>query len=222
MRKRLLPLLLFGVTACLGGGRGDTVDPPSPSILLQPDDPRWQERAPEQYRARFETNRGNFVIEVNRSLAPLGADRFYNLVRFGYYDGVRFQRSVENFVQFGLHGDPAVTRVWKERYIPDDRTGGSNLRGTIAFAMVTPDKRTTQVYINRVDFLRNDNQGFSIFGRVVEGMSVVDSLYSGYGERSGGGLRAGRQGVIEEGGNDYLRREFPLLDYIVRARIVGN
>jgi homoserine O-acetyltransferase/O-succinyltransferase len=220
MNKKLLVLLLIAAAACFGGGRSESADPPTPALLLQPDDPRWQERAPEQYRAVFETNRGNFVIEVTRSLAPLGADRFYNLVRHGYYDGVRFHRSVENFVQFGLHGDPAVNRIWKERYIPDDRTQGSNLRGTIAFAMVTPDKRSTQVYINRVDFLRNDNQGFSIFGRVVSGMEVVDSLYSGYGERSGGGLRAGRQAIVEEGGNDYLRREYPLLDYIVRARIV--
>jgi homoserine O-acetyltransferase len=192
-----------------------------PDILLSPQDARWNEPAPEVFRAAFETTRGTFSIDVHRAWSPHGADRFYNLVRHGFYDGIRFNRVIAGFIaQWGVSGYPEVTRIWKTRAIPDDPLRQSNVRGTIAFAMTGPDTRTTQVYISLADNSRLDAQGFSPFGRVVEGMDVVDQLYSGYGENAGGGVRAGNQGPIEEGGNAWLDREFPLLDHIIRARIV--
>ena len=190
------------------------------ALLLNPADPRWTERAPDLFRARFETSRGPFVIEVHRDWAPLGADRFHNLVRHGFYDGERFTRVLAGYiVQWGLHGDPRVSAAWKDVTISDDPVVQGNTRGTIGFAMRRPDDRSTQVYINLDDNSRNDAQGFATFGRVIEGMEVVDSLYSGYGEEAGGGMRAGRQGPVEEGGNAYLAERYPLLDYIISARI---
>ncbi|MDH4046261.1 MAG: peptidylprolyl isomerase, partial [Gemmatimonadota bacterium] len=163
-------------------------------ILLHPEHEFWEVRAPDLFRARFETTQGPFVIEVHRAWAPRGADRFHNLVRAGFFDGSRFFRVVPDFIaQFGIPGDPAVTRVWQDRTFPDDPEGEENLRGTVAFAMKGPDDRRTQLYINLRDNARNDGQGFAVIGRVIEGMAVVDRLYSGYGETSGGGMRAGRQ-----------------------------
>ena len=208
MRYALL-LLLAG---CASAARSD--------LLLHPDDPEWRQPAPPVGRLRFETTRGTFTIEVVRDWAPNGADRFYNLARLGYYDDCRFTRVVRGFItQFGLHGTPAVNAAWRGRTIPDDPPRGSNLRGTIAFAHTGPNTRVAQVYINMVDNTRLDAE-FAVFGRVVEGMSVVDSLYSGYGENSGGGLRAGRQGPLESGGNAYIDREYPLLDRVLRVVVL--
>ncbi len=191
-----------------------------PGILLRPEDPAWAEAAPAVYRARFETSRGTVTVEVHREWAPHGADRFYNLVRHGFYDEVRINRVIAGFIaQWGVSGRPAVTRVWKSNSIPDDTVHESNVRGTIAFAMTGPGTRTTQVYINLVDNTRLDAQGFAPFGRIVEGMAVADALYSGYGEDAGGGVRAGRQGPIEAEGNAWLDREYPRLDRIIRASI---
>src|SRR5690606_27160403 len=143
------------------------------------------------YVAEFETSRGRFAIEVPREWAPAGADRFYNLVRNGYYDDGRFHRVLPGYiVQWGVHGDPSIYRLWRERYIPADPLKRSNVRGTIGFAMTEPHLRTTQVYINLADNSRNDPEGLAPFGRVLEGMEVVDALYAEYGERAGGGLRA--------------------------------
>lgn len=192
-------------------------------LLLRPDDPSWSERAPDVYLAEFETSRGRFIIEVHRAWSPNGADRFYNLVRNGYYDDCRFHRVLPNYiVQWGIHGDPRVNRIWRDRKIPDDTVPqlNSNTRGFIGFAMAGPNDRGTQVYINLRDNSRNDGQGLVPFGRVIEGMSVVDSLYSGYGAESGNGVRQGQQGPLLEGGNAYLQRHFPKLDYIIRARII--
>lgn len=190
-------------------------------ILLDPGHPAWDEPAPDTFLARFETSAGAFAIQVVRTWAPIGADRFYNLVRHGYYDDSRFHRTVPDFiVQWGLAGDPAVTDAWIDQTIPDDTlVVASNVRGTIAFAFTDPNTRTTQVYINVVDNSRLDAQGFPPFGRVVEGMDVVDGIYSGYGENSGGGVRRGDQSAIVAGGNAYLDREFPLLDRLIRARV---
>jgi len=193
------------------------------ALLLDPTDPRWAVQAPDTYRARFETSRGVFVIEVERALAPYGADRFYNLIRNGFYDDERFTRVLEGYIaQWGLHGDPRVTAAWKDVTIPDDPVIRGNTRGTLGFAMRGPDDRSTQVYINIGDNSRNDSEGFATFGLVVEGMEVVDSLYSGYGNDAGGGMRAGLQGPVEEGGNEFLNENFPLLDYIVTARIISE
>ena len=190
-------------------------------VLLDPDHAEWSESAPTTFLARFETSAGDFVIEVLREWAPIGADRFYNLVRLGYYDDSRFHRTVPNFiVQWGLSGDPEITDTWLDQTIPDESAVvASNIRGSIAFAFTEVDTRSTQVYISVVDNTRLDAQGFPPFGRVVEGMDVVDRLYSGYGEDSGGGMRRGEQAAIIAEGNAYLDRAFPLLDRIVRARI---
>lgn len=196
----------------------------SPEVLTQPGHARWRERAPERYTAAFETSKGRFVIEVHRAWSPNGADRFYNLVRNAYYDQARFHRVLPNYiVQWGIHGDPHIQRIWRNQKIQDDSVPqlNSNTRGFIGFAMTGPNDRGTQVYINLQDNSRNDGQGLIPFGRVIEGMDVVDSLYSGYGPNSGDGVRQGKQGPLEEGGNAYMQREFPLLDWIVRARITA-
>ena len=177
--------------------------------------------APDSFLAHFETGQGTFTVEVTRAWAPRGADRFYDLVRQGYYDDARFHRVVPGFiVQWGIAGDPEITAAWIDHTIPDDTARvASNTRGTIAFAFTEPHTRSTQVYINLVDNTRLDDQGFPPFGRVVAGMDVVDALYSGYGEDSGGGVRAGLQDSLVLQGNAYLDRAFPNLDRIVRASV---
>jgi len=175
--------------------------------------------APGVSRVTVETSQGAFVLAVHPEWAPLGAARFLELVDSGYYDGARFHRVVPDFiVQWGLAGDPALTARWKNAYIEDDPVVSSNTRGRIAFAFTDPGTRATQVYINLIDNVRLDSAGFAPFGEVVEGMDVVDQLYSGYGETSGGGLRRGDQSRIVAEGNAYLDAEFPLLDRILTAR----
>ena len=191
------------------------------AILLDPTHPGWSEPAPDTYRAHFETTRGTFAVEIVRAWAPLGADRFYNLIRHGYYDDVRFHRAVPGFItQWGVSGDPKVSAVWYERGMADDSVVVSNTRGRIAFAFTEPGTRSTQVFISMGDNARLDTQGFAPFGRVVEGMdSVVDSIYTGYGENSGGGVRRGDQSRIVSEGNAYLDAEFPELDRLIRVTI---
>jgi homoserine O-acetyltransferase len=190
-------------------------------ILLNPDHAEWSEPSPDVSRIRFETSKGPFVVEVHRAWGPRGADRFYNLARLGFYDDARFHRVNANYIaQFGLSGDPAITATWRDRTLPDDPPRSDNRRGTFAFAQTGPDTRLTQIYINLADNHRNDAEPFTIIGTVIDGMEVVDSLYAGYGEQSGSGMRQGRQGPIEEGGNEYLDREFPLLDRIIRVCVV--
>lgn len=189
--------------------------------LRNPRDPLWIRPAPAVYRVRIETTKGSIVLEVNRSLAPRGADRFYHLVQCGFYDNSRFYRVIAGrFVQFGIAANPAIAQIWRNERFPDDPVRASNVRGTFAFAMTGPDARTTQIYINTGDQSRLDKSGFAPFGKVVDGMDVVDKLYSGYGEHSGGGMRAGRQDKLFEEGDAYLDRQFPLLDKLVRATII--
>lgn len=158
---------------------------------------------------------------MTRALAPRGADRFYHLVESGFYDDSRFYRVIaDRFAQFGIAGDPKIAQMWQNRSFPDDPVRASNVRGTFAFAMTDPDARTTQIYINTGDQSRLDAQGFAPLGKVIEGMEGVDRLYSGYGEQSGGGMRAGKQRRLFEEGNAYLDREWPNLDKLVRARVV--
>jgi cyclophilin family peptidyl-prolyl cis-trans isomerase len=172
-------------------------------------------------RVRIETSKGAFVLEVNRRWAPRGTERFLELVESHFFDDSRFFRVREKFIaQFGIAGDPAVTRVWKDRYFPDDSVRASNVRGTFAFAMTGPNLRNTQIYINLVDNKQLDAQGFSPVGRVVEGMDVVDRIYSAYGEDAGGGLRLGKQGRMLEEGNRHLDVDFPKLDRLVRATVM--
>jgi len=189
--------------------------------LADPASPLWTRPAPDKYRVRVETTKGPFTLEVTRALAPLGADRFYHLVESGFYDNSRFFRAVPGrFVQFGIAGDPAIAQIWRKAQFPDDKESASNARGWFGFAMTGPGARTTQIYIVTSDSMKaQDGQGFALFGRVVEGMDVVDSLYTGYGEHSGGGMRAGHQDKLFEEGNAYLDREYPNLDKLIRAEI---
>jgi peptidyl-prolyl cis-trans isomerase A (cyclophilin A) len=177
------------------------------------------EKAPAVYKVRFDTSKGTFVVEVHRDWASNGADRFYNLVKNGFYDDARFFRVVDGFmVQFGINGDPNVSARWRTASITDDPVKQSNKRGYITFATSGRNSRTSQVFINFVDNPSLDGQGFSPFGRVVSGMSVVDGLFSGYGEGAPSG-RGPEQGRIQTEGNTYLKKEFPKLDYIKKATI---
>jgi peptidyl-prolyl cis-trans isomerase A (cyclophilin A) len=186
--------------------------------LMDPD--KLNATAPDQYNVEFETSKGVFVVEVTRESAPIGADRFYNLVKNGFYDDVRFFRIVPNFVvQFGMSGDPKVSEVWQQARIKDDPVKGSNKTGTLTFAMAGPDSRTTQIFINLKDNTRLDGMGFSPFGVVAEGMDVVKSLYGGYGDGPPRG-RGPNQGQIAMQGNAYLDESFPELDKIIKATIV--
>ncbi len=199
-----------------------SVAPPSvDEALLHPDAPEMSRHAPGRFVVRLDTSKGPIRIEVVRAWAPRGADRFFNLVRHGYYDQARFFRVIEDkWAQFGIHAEPRIAKVWRNQTIPDDPAGQSNVRGTIAFAFAVPNGRTTQVFINlRDNSATHDKEPFVPFGRVIEGMSVADALNSEYGESSGSGIRAGRQDALFDGGNAYLDREFPRLDFIRTAAI---
>jgi homoserine O-acetyltransferase len=179
--------------------------------------------APVTYKVRLDTSKGAIVIAVRRGWAPLGADRFRELVQSGYYDEARFFRIRKGtWVQFGIAGDPRVAQAWRTRTIPDDPfVGVSNTRGTVAFAFKDPNARTTQVFINLKDNAEtHDTEPFVVFGVVEEGMDVVDALYAEYGDNAVGGIRAGRQDPAFQGGNAYLMANFPLMDYIKKATIV--
>ena len=172
------------------------------------------EKAPDTYKATFDTSAGTFVIEVHRDWDPSGADRFYNLVKNGFYDDCRFFRVVPNFmVQFGLSANPAVNSAWQKANIIDDRVTQSNKRGYITFATAGPNTRTTQLFINFKDNAFLDSQGFAPFGTVVEGMDVVDKINSSYGERPD-------QGKITAEGKAYLDKNFPQLDRITAAKVL--
>lgn len=179
------------------------------------------ERAPDLYRARFATSRGDFVVEVHREWAPIGADRFFNLVKNGYYDDTRFFRVVRGFMaQIGISGKPELNAAWREQRIADDPVKKSNLRGFVSFATAGPGSRTTQFFINFVDGnSRLDGMGFAPFGQVASGMDVVDALYAEYGEGAPQG-RGPNQGRIQAEGNTYLQRDFPQLDYVKQATIL--
>jgi peptidyl-prolyl cis-trans isomerase A (cyclophilin A) len=177
------------------------------------------EKAPAAYKAKFDTSKGPFVIEVNRDWAPNGADRFYNLVKNGFYNGTRFFRVIPGFmVQYGINGDPNVAAAWRDANIKDDPVKQSNARGMITFATAGPNTRTTQVFINFDNNAGLDGQGFSPFGKVVSGMEVVDSLYGGYGEGAPNG-KGPDQGLIQQHGNAYLKEAFPKLDYVKQSTI---
>ena len=191
------------------------------SMLLTPDS--LTATAPDVFQARFETSKGDFVIEVHREWSPNGADRFYNLVANGFYDDVRFFRVVAGFMaQFGIHGDPAVAAAWRGHAIPDDPVMQSNTRGFVTYAMGGPNTRTTQIYINYGDNSRLDETGFAPFGQVVEGMDVVDAIYSGYGDFPSLGGNGPNGPMIQSRGNEYLSADFPNLDFVRRATIVSE
>ena len=174
------------------------------------------EKAPETFKAKFDTSKGVIVIEVHRDWAPLGADRFYNLVKNGFYDGCRFFRVLDGFMaQIGMNGDPSIQRVWGNANFRDDPVKGSNKRGYVTFAKASaPNSRSTQFFINYGDNSRLDADGFAPFGQVVTGMDLVDMLYKGYGSSN-----VPDQGRITAEGNAYLMKEYPKLDFIKKATI---
>jgi peptidyl-prolyl cis-trans isomerase A (cyclophilin A) len=177
------------------------------------------EKAPDTFKVNVDTSKGAFVIEVTRAWAPNGADRVYNLVKNGFFDQVRFFRVIDGFMaQFGIHGDPAISAAWRNARIPDDPVKQSNRKGYITFATAGPGTRTTQLFVNLVDNGALDAQGFAPLGRVVSGMSVVEKLYTGYGEGAPSG-RGPDQGRVQAEGNAYLEKSFPKLDYIKGASI---
>jgi len=177
------------------------------------------EQAPATYKAKFETSKGTFVIQVTRAFAPVGADRFYNLVKNGFFDDTRFFRNISGFmVQFGLNGDPAINAKWRVARIQDDKVTQHNTRGMITFATSGPNARTTQVFINFADNSQLDGMGFAPFGKIVSGMDVVDKLYSGYGEGAPNGSGPD-QNRIQMEGNAYLTKSFSKLDYVKKATI---
>lgn len=192
----------------------------TPAALRNPKARFWSQHAPGRYRVRIETTRGAFVLEVHREWAPIGADRFYNLVRAGYYDDSRFYRVTARFAQFGIAGNAEVAAVWRTPTLTDDPVRETNTRGRFAFAMTGPNARTTQIYICKTDMTSQDKDGFAPLGTVVEGMDVVDGLYAGYGEAAGGGMRGGKQDRIFAEGNLHLDRDFPKLDKLISARVV--
>ena len=178
-----------------------------------------KEQAPATYKANLDTSKGPVVIEVRREWAPNGADRFYNLVKNGFYDDARFFRVISGFmVQFGINADPKISAQWRVANIPDDPVKQSNKRGYITFATAGPNTRTTQVFINFGDNAALDRQGFAPFGQVTTGMNVVDMLYSGYGEGAPNG-RGPNQGRVQDEGNAYLTKDFPSLDFVKKATI---
>jgi len=178
------------------------------------------EKAPETFKAKLDTSKGVVVIEVHRAWAPAGADRFYNLVKNGFYDDTRFFRVLDGFMaQIGINGNPAVQGAWRNATIKDDAVKESNKRGFVTFAKSSaPNSRSTQIFINYRDNSSLDRQGFAPFGEVTTGMEIVDKLYSGYGEGAPGG-RGPEQGKIQMEGNEYLNKSFPKLDYIKKATI---
>ncbi len=178
-----------------------------------------EQHVPDTYKVRFDTAKGQFLVTVTRAWAPLGADRFYTLVKSGFYDGARFFRVISGFVvQFGIAGNPALNAKWHDANLVDDPVTQGNRRGTITYGTAGPNTRTTQVFINLADNARLDSKGFAPFGAVTEGMEVVDQFYSDYGEGPpmGGGPAQSR---AEAEGNSYFERDFPKLDYIKKATI---
>ncbi|MGE5261692.1 MAG: peptidylprolyl isomerase [Actinomycetota bacterium] len=213
---RIQALLLFGASLVLG--LMTTLAPASAGDLSNP--ASLNEKAPATYKVKFDTSKGVFVVEVHRDWAPNGADRFYNLVKNGFYNDTRFFRVISGFmVQFGINGNPQISKVWRDANIKDDPVKASNKRGMITFATAGPDTRTTQVFINFGDNAGLDDQGFAPFGQVVSGMEVVDALYAEYGEGAPQGAGP-NQGLVQSQGNAYLKKDFPKLDYIKTATIV--
>jgi homoserine O-acetyltransferase/O-succinyltransferase len=191
------------------------------AALLDPAHEYWKRNAPAIFRVKVATTKGDFTVEGHRDWAPLGADRFYNLVRAGYYDDSRFFRVIAgDFAQFGIPGDPVLAATWRNASFADDPVKQSNVRGYVAYAMTGPNARTTQIFVLMGDRSRQDKDGFAPFGIVVDGMDVVDKLYAGYGEGAGGGMRGGKQAKIFEGGNTYMDAAFPKLEKLIRATVL--
>jgi peptidyl-prolyl cis-trans isomerase A (cyclophilin A) len=215
----LLALLALQLTPVACKDKTPPAQPPE-AAAPTPLPPAPDAAAPESFRVKFATTKGDFTVEVTRAWAPRGADRFYRLVTEGYFKDIRFFRVLPGFMaQFGLSGDPALNAKMDTLRIPDDPVTQSNKRGTLTFATAGPNTRSNQFFINYGDNASLDVQGFSPFGRVVDGMTVVDAMYGGYGEGAPNG-KGPSQELIATQGNAYLQRAFPKLDYIKSATIV--
>ncbi len=212
-------IALFGIA--LGSSFAEPSAQSPHDLLLKPDSPEMNRRAPDNFSVRFQTTKGSIFIKLHRAWAPHGVDRFYNLVAHGYYnDSAIFRVIAGKWAQFGINGDPEIAQIWRTRTIPDDPRVESNVRGTVFFAFKDPNGRTTQAVINLRDNSEVfDNEPFVPIGTVVKGMEVADALYSEYGEQSGGGIRAGKQDALFKEGDKYLRANYPKLDYIIKATI---
>jgi peptidyl-prolyl cis-trans isomerase A (cyclophilin A) len=202
-----LPVALaLACGACSGGGGRTTTEEIAPVP---------NEKSPDHYQVRFDTSKGAILIQVERDWAPIGSDRFYTLVKTGYFNGDRFFRAIPKFmIQFGINPDPKLTERWRQANLKDDPVRENNMRGTVSFAATNmPNSRGTQLFINTNDNVRLDASGFAPLGRVIDGMAVVDQIFDGYGD-------APEQGRIQAEGNAYLEKEFPKLDYIKTATII--
>ncbi len=213
----LAPLLLGSILGCTNHRPPPSAEAKTPPLL---DPASATEQAPAVFRVKMQTTKGDVIVEVHRDWAPKGADRFYNLVKVGFFDDVAFFRAIEGFmVQFGMHGDPKVQAAWNEFAIEDDPVVKSNERGYVTFAKKgTPNSRTTQIFVNYRNNANLDAMGFAPFGQVVEGMEVLDNVYKGYGEGGPRG-KGPAQPTMEKQGNRYLRESFPQLDYLKKTTI---
>jgi peptidyl-prolyl cis-trans isomerase A (cyclophilin A) len=213
--------LLWAALSLAAWGQAEKKDEKKADSAPDFTDPaKLTEKSPDSFKVRFDTTKGAFTVEVTRSLAPNGADRFYNLVRSGYFKDIAFFRVIPGFMcQFGIHGDPKVAAAWREARISDDPVKASNTRGAISFATAGPNTRTTQLFISYGENSRLDGMGFSPFGKVTEGMDVVDKINSEYGEGSPRG-QGPDQGQIQKEGNTYLKKDFPKLDYLKSAAVL--
>lgn len=212
IRTTTVVFALAMLTMVAGGAAAQAPSLKNPASL--------KEQAPASYKVKFDTSVGVFVIQVNREWAPLGADRFYNLVKNGFFDDARFFRAISGFmVQFGINGDPAVSAAWRNARIGVDPVKQSNKSMYITYAMgASPDTRTTQVFINYGNNANLDAMGFAPFGEVIEGKDVVNKIHTGYGEGAPRG-KGPEQGRVQMEGNAYLMKDFPKLDYIKQATI---
>ena len=213
----LLPFFILGNTPN-GFGQSKAV---LKAALKNPDHSLWSEPAPDKFQAKFWTTKGTFTIEVQRDWAPIGADRFYHLVQTGFFNKSRLYRIRAGFIaQFGIPGKAEIAQIWRYQKMKDDPVVATNLKGYVSYAMTGVDERTTQVYINYKDNVDLDDGGFAPFGKVIEGMDVIESFYSDYGENSGGGMRTNKQDQMFEQGNKWLDENFPKLDRLKKARII--
>ena len=218
--KSIYLLCAFGLFTAVAMVQAEDAKPAAPAPGFT-DPAKLTEKAPETFKVQLDTTKGKFTIEVTRSLSPNGADRFYNLVRSGYFKDIAFFRVIPGFMcQFGVHGDPNVSAKWRAAAIADDPVKGSNTRGMITFATAGPNTRTTQLFINFADNSNLDGMGFSPFGKVTEGMDVVDKINGEYGEGAPRGSGP-NQGRVQMEGNPYLKKDFPNLDYIKSATILS-
>jgi peptidyl-prolyl cis-trans isomerase A (cyclophilin A) len=228
-RRFLLPSLAAALVAGLSSATfaqseaaapAPDAKPAAPSASLA-DPSKFTEKAPDSFKVKFDTSVGSFTIEVTRALSPNGADRFYNLAKSGFFTDVAFFRVIEGFMcQFGIHGNPKVATAWRTDNIQDDPVKASNTRGMVTFAKTgLPNSRSTQFFINFGDNTQLDTMGFSPFGKITEGMDVVDKIYKGYGEGAPRGNGPDQMRAQTEG-NTYFKKEFPKLDYIKSATLV--